>query len=437
MTRFPSLIALCGLAVSMLLASLTTAQSTSLQVTDHLTVPQWVNPATPGQLEGRVILPSTDSSANPIADAVVVMTNRDGETIRSRTDDAGRFVMIGVEPGVYALTARAKGAFACCAMHIVSKDMASSDVLPKQVEVAAAAIDYTVIKTSILRYLPPFTDNNPYSVTGANLKGISGRVVGENLFRVSQTDGGLKGRIYVAGAQGSALGDAGLLNVFLVSKGDVIDRVISRDNGSFEFENVVPGEYAILAIGQSGLGMAGFELVDEARGVEVSSNADDSLQTSQQSETLVTMQDPIFYKEFPGGFSIQIAPLSQAIESLEEVVQEEPLEEGEVVFDSMGTPVDQFGNPIGGVDQFGNPIGGVDQFGNPIGGSGFGDPGLGAGGGLSGGGGFAGGGGGGFGGGLGGLGGLASLGALAGLAGSGGSSDPILSPPPAASPIQP
>ena len=37
-----------------------TANSQSLKVTDHLTVPQWVNPMTEGELQGRVILPSTE-----------------------------------------------------------------------------------------------------------------------------------------------------------------------------------------------------------------------------------------------------------------------------------------------------------------------------------------------------------------------------------------
>lgn len=426
-------IAVCGFVLFASGGAAVQAQSTSLQVTDQLTVPQWVNPETPGELKGRVVLPSTDGSTRPIANAVVVMTNAEGETIRCESDDAGRFLMKGVQPGVYALTARAKGAFACCAMHVVDREMASADVLPKQVEVSVAAIDYTLIKTSILRYLPPNSDNNSYAISDADLKGISGRVVGDNLFRVTQTDGGLKGRIHVAGARGNTLGNGGLLNVFLIHRGEVIDRVLSKQDGTFAFENLSPGEFSILAIGQAGLGMAGFELVDETKVTRVSSTtkADGALVSKTGSTLVNAYNDPCCCAEF----SMQVAPLPMVMECIDQVIIEEPLvSDGEVADAPMG----------GAVDQFGNPIGGVDQFGNPIGGSGFADPGLGMGGGAGfGGGGFAGGGGfggggGGFGGGGfgGGLGGLASLAGIAAIvaASDDNNNDPIIAPPLPSSP---
>ncbi|WP_404310286.1 carboxypeptidase regulatory-like domain-containing protein [Neorhodopirellula lusitana] len=390
---------LAAAAVIAMSINTASAQSSALKVTDHLTVPQWVNPATPGELRGRVILPSTDGSSRPIANAKVAMSDQEGMSLTATADEAGNFLMKGVEPGLYALTARADGAFACCAMHVVDQDMASADVLPREVEVAAAAIDYTIVKSSILRYLPPFSKDQPYSMQGADLASISSQVVGDNLFRVKQTAGGLKGRILVAGAQGKQLGDAGLLNIFLVAKGDVVDRVVSNGDGSFEFANVSPGEYSILALGQAGLGMAGFELVDEAVAEANSSNA----RVGLDGRTLVGNYDPCCCCET---FSMQIAPLPLAISACEVITTEEviaseeiPMEEGFVNQD--GVMLDEFGNPIA-TDQFGNPIG--------SGGAAGGAP---AGGGYSGGGGgFSGGGGGGFGGGLGGLAGLAALAAI-------------------------
>ena len=245
------------------------------------------------------------------------MTDRQGKTLRAKTNDAGMFTMKGVEPGVFALTARGKGVFACCAMHVVNDETASSDMLPRQVEVAAAAIDYTIVKSAILRYLPPSPKDNSYSILNADLQGISDKVVGENLFRVKQIDGGLKGRIHVAGAEGKQLGDAGLLNIFLVHRGEVIDRVISRRNGSFEFGDIAPGEYSILALGLSGIGMAGFELVDEAVANQISA---DSSRTSSTGETFVAVFDQCCC--CCDEFAMQIAPLSQAIVAVEEVWSE-------------------------------------------------------------------------------------------------------------------
>lgn len=413
--------------------SAASAEQSSLRVTDQLTVPQWVNPVTPGELTGRVILPAADGTTKRIAGAAVVMTDSEGLTLRTETDDAGAFTMANVKPGVYALTARANGVFACCAMHVVDRDAPSANVLPGRVEVSAAAIDYTIIKSSILRYLPPTGVQTPYSVSDADLEAISGRVVGESLFRVLQTDGGLKGRILTAGAAGSQLGDAGLLNIFLIRQGDVIDRVVSKRNGSFEFSDLPPGEYSILALGEAGLGMAGFELVDESLNNNVSQinlNGGGALAKNNERTLVTTFNDVCCCEEF----SMQLAPLPQAIVAVEEVCC------GEVVMVEEGLPlenamaVDEFGNPIGAVDQFGNPIGGFDQFGNPIGGA----PGA-----LSGtplgGGGFSGGagGGGGLGGGLGGLGALAGLAAIAAVASDDDNGGITLAPPPAASPAAP
>lgn len=435
MTR---LLALAMLGFLTTLGSVAGAQESTLKATDQLTVPQWINPATPGVLKGRVILPSTDGTSVAIPNATVVVTSQDGVTNRTLSDSEGNFELKGVETGVYALSARAPGAFACCAMHVVDGKMDSADKLPQEVEVSAAAIDYTVVKTSIIRYLPPIKKQSPYTIAQADLEGISPQVVGDSLFRVLQADGGLKGRIRLAGANGDQLADAGVMNIFLVRKGEVIDRVLSKRNGTFQFSDLEPGEYAILAIGEAGLGMAGFELVDESLASSITSSS----LNNPQSTLVTTYSDPCCC--CPTEFSMQIAPLPLAVEAVSEVIVEQPMQGESVAVDENGNPiggVDQYGNPIAGVDQFGNPIGGVDQFGNPIGGSGFGDPGLGmggdgglgSGGGAAGGGGFAGGAGGGFGGGagggLGGLGGLASLAGLAGIAASNsnnGSSAPVV-----------
>lgn len=381
------------LAMTMTIA---VAQDSNVKLNDHLTVPQWVNPAVAGELTGRLILPSTDGSSETIADATIVLTDASGKTLRSKSNEEGDFTFTGVAPGVYALSARADGAFACCAMHVVSDDMASSEMYPKTAEIAAAGIDYSIIKSSIIRYLPPAGKDSLTSIANADLKGISSQVVGENLFRVAQSNGGMKGRIHMAGAEGRSLTDAGLLNIFLIHDGETVDRVVSNRDGSFEFAGVEPGEYSILAIGLSGLGMAGFELVDEA-----TANAETAL-TNANGETFVGFGHNNACCCCCPQFSMQVAPLPMAIEACNEVVisesivvEETIVDDGMIVEDGFGTAVDAFGNP-------------VDAFGNPIGGGGF------AGGGGSYGGGFGGGGGGGgFGGGLGGIASLAGLGIIA------------------------
>ncbi|MEP4684283.1 MAG: carboxypeptidase regulatory-like domain-containing protein, partial [Rhodopirellula bahusiensis] len=323
----------------------------------------------------------------------------------------GDFTFTGVAPGVYALSARADGIFACCAMHVVSDDMASSEMFPKTAEIAAAGIDYSIIKSSIIRYLPPANAGDKASISNVDLKSISNRVVSEDLFRVARKNGGMQGQIHTAGANGANLVGGGLMNIFLIHDGETVDRVVSNRDGSFEFANVEAGEYAILAIGISGLGMTGFELVDE--------NATESVNATVNSngETFVGI-----FGRLCDRFSMQVAPLPMAIEAVDEVIIEEVIVQEETIIDDGMIVEDGFGTAV---DAFGNP---VDAFGNPVGGGGF------AGGGGSYGGGFGGGGGGGFGGGLGGIASLAGLGIVAA---SLDDDDNNVFPPQPASPIVP
>jgi uncharacterized membrane protein YgcG len=189
---------------------------------------------------------------------------------------------------------------------------------------------------------------------------------------------------------------------------------VSNRDGSFEFAGVEAGEYSILAIGLSGLGMAGFELVDEA-----TANAETAM-VNAKGETFVGFG----HRQNNcccccTQFAMQVAPLPMAIEACNEVVigesivvEETIIDEGMIVEDGLGAPVDAFGNP-------------VDSFGNPVGGGGF-----------AGGGGCAGGGGGGgFGGGLGGIASLAGLGIVA--AALDDDDDNNVFPPQPASPVVP
>lgn len=195
-----------------------------------------------------------------------------------------------------------------------------------------------------------------------------------------------------------------MLNVFLVHRGEVIDRVVSMTDGTFTFPDLAPGEYSILALGQAGLGMAGFELIDESRSNRLTSTIDGRNAGVRDQRTLAAVNgDPYSYREF----AMQVAPLPQAMEWWENEIYEEP-------------PVVDESDEFAVVDEFGNPINGFDPGGGAIGSGGF-----------STGGGGGGGGGGGFGGGL------IGLAGLAGLAGLGGNNDdPIIVPPDPISPVR-
>lgn len=366
--------------------------ATEPAVVNHLTMNQWVRVAADGSLSGRVFLPSAGGRAEALADVSVAIMSRDGQVLRAKTDSKGMFQIQNAEPGVYALTARGENVFACCAMHVVGSDTATKVELPTQADIAVANIDYTVVNTAVIRYMPANVASADTSLADADLDGLKDRIRGQDVFRVAQTDGGMKGRIHVAGARQSSLTDAQLTNVFLFKDGMEIDRTLTDARGSFDFDNIAAGNYSLMAIGPDGIGLIGFELIDPTAQA-VSANAG----VADDGTRLVG-----FGHLFGGGhqsqccceeFAIQVAPCPEVVTCVEEVVSEVVISE---------TIVDEgCGCGVPGEILEGEVV--MDGFGTPLGGAGFGGPGF-----AGGGGGF-GGGGGGFGGGFGGLGGLAGL----------------------------
>lgn len=366
--------------------------ATEPAVVNHLTMNQWVRVTADGILTGRVFLPSAGGRAEALAEVSVAIMSRDGEVLRAKTDEKGMFQIDNAVPGVYALTARGENVFACCAMHVVAADTQTDVELPEQADIAVANVDYTIVNTAVIRYMPANVKSIDASLTGADLNGLKDRIRGQDVFRVVQTDGGMKGRIHVAGAQKDSLTDAQLTNVFLFKDGMEIDRTLTNQKGNFDFDNIAAGNYSLMAIGPDGIGLIGFELVDPTTQALSANNG-----VASDGTQLVG-----FGHLFGGGhqnqccceeFAIQVAPCPEVVTCVEEVVSEVVISE---------TIVDEgCGCGVPGEILEGEVV--MDGFGTPLGGAGFG-PGYGGGGG-----GFGGGGGGGFGGGFGGLGGLAGL----------------------------
>lgn len=357
---------------------------------NHLTANQWVRSTAEGDLVGRVVLPTENGSAEAVANASVAITNAAGKTVITRTDEEGQFTVGDVKPGVYALTARGKDVFACCAMHIVANDEKKAADYPAEAEISVANVDYTLVKTAVIRYLPPSAGPKQATIDNVDLEKLAAQVNGEDYSRVAQVNGGMVGQIHMAGADGGSLNDAGTTNVFVLRNGTEVARTVTDTEGKFEFAKLSPGEYSLLAVGPAGMGLTGFELIDEDAITKTA-------MTNAKGETLVALQ---------GNnccccpqFAIQCAPLPQVVSCVEEVIVHE-----EVV---QAAPVETIiSDEVISEEIIGEEIV-MDGFGTPMAGGGFAAP---AG---SYGGGFSGGGGGGFGGG--GFGGIAALAGIGGL----------------------
>jgi uncharacterized membrane protein YgcG len=370
------------LMVGLVITPTLVAQTT---IVDHLTMNQWVSPVTDGVLEGQVFLPEDTGQSKALTDISIAIMSRDGKVLRGKTNEKGEFTIKDVVPGIYALTARGDNVFACCAMHVIER----IEGFPSVAEVSVANVDYTVVNTAIIRYLPPNVQSSDVSISNIKLDALANQVCGNELFRVAQFNGGMKGRLHLAGAVGTDLQGADLTNVFIFKDGMQIDRAVTDEKGQFAINKIDPGFYSLLAIGNGGVGLIGFELVDESALTETVSN-----QSADGSETLVGLRH-----RHKGGcccqeFAMQVAPMPEIVSCVEEVIVEQPV----AGCGGCGTCDACVGVVDTGVVVDEAVV--MDGFGTPVAGGGF----VPGGGFSGGGGGFSGGGGGGFGGG-----GLASL----------------------------
>ncbi|MGB7324921.1 MAG: carboxypeptidase regulatory-like domain-containing protein [Rubripirellula sp.] len=413
------------------IASTATAQddATEPQIVNHLTMNQWVRSSEAGELTGRVFMPGIGGNAEALKGVDVAMKARDGKVLRATTDAKGMFKVSGVQSGVYALTARGDDVFACCAMHVVDNSVSANVELPTEADIAVANVDYTTVNTAIIRYMPTNVRGADATFADAQLDQLKDRIRTQDSFRVIQTEGGMKGRIHVAGAAKSALTDSQSTNVFLFKKGMEIARGLTDSAGAFSFANIEAGNYSVMAIGPDGIGLIGFELVDR------------SAQTASAQSTVAADGTQLVGFGLFGHhnnnnqccceeFAIQVAPCPEVVTCVEEVIVQ-PAPVVETIVDQgcgCGVPGEVMEGEVV-MDGFVDPMSGgfAPGYGGGYGGAGF----------SGGGGGFSGGGGGGFGGGFGGLGSLAGIAAVAAIAATSDDDNNAIVAPVVTSPASP
>lgn len=339
--------------------------ASAADVTQH----QWVQRDGSGSITGRVVIPR-GNGISALRDANVKLIDANGRLASAavKSDKTGRFNLTSVAPGIYTLMIQGDQAFACCAMHVVDADVR----IGTSFEIAAGAVDYSVVKGAMIRYAPvdnmPPIDFDPASNPWQTDRALSGEQL-----RIVQSDGGLKGRITRAGF-GTNLA-APSTNVIIYRDGNEVARTMTDASGNFNVSDLPAGSYSVLGTGEYGFGFLGLELIDSLTVQSVDNSAD-------AAGSLVAKQNGV-----QDTFVMQIAPLPGAIN----IIEDKLIEEREI----SSIPLDMGPGQI--VD---GGFSGVSGGGVVSGGGGF----SGGGGGISGGGGL---------GGIGGIGGLGGVLALA------------------------
>ena len=226
-----------------------------------LMINQWVRLGDNGVLTGRVVASSGSRSVAPVTDSTVALLNNGGEPREAPTDSEGRFSIEGLEPGVYSLSARGEGTYACYAMHLIGADHAGASRYPDHLTVVAARIEAPTIRASAIRYLPARIEQASASLEGVQLEALADTVCDTTNLYIVQTDGGLRGQIRMAGAVGSELVGARSTNVFVFSDGSEVARTVTESDGRFRIGSLDPGQFTALAVGPGGMAVVAFELV--------------------------------------------------------------------------------------------------------------------------------------------------------------------------------
>jgi hypothetical protein len=338
-----------------------------------LNVIQRVRPATKGQFQAKVILPISGARATEVPNAQVTLLGSEGAVHRGVTNIHGDVTIDAVAPGIYAMTARARGLFACYAMHVVGENQAAGRSLPASAEISCALVTSHRFGETVLPYLAADSSRDHLQADDMTLVADVDRISNPT-YRIARTAGGLAGSLRSANGQ-----VAEQMNVFIFNKRKAVGRTLSDDQGRFVLADLPSGVYSMVAVGQDGVAALGFELVESvAKSARVNSTGETFvIQEGAEDATL----------------DVDVIPVTP--DELEEVVgieeEEEDTEEGvdEMEGDGEGAPLlDEFGNPIVDgvpVDGFGNPLagGGYAPNGGSYGGGGGGGSGGGGGGGIA------------------------------------------------------
>ena len=287
---------------------------------------QWVRPSEQGSIMGRVIVPRSEG-ISALRAAKVSLIDQHGKHVTNpvESDNTGRFTFTGVQPGVYTLMIRGENAFACCAMHVVD----SSVAIDSDFEIAAGEIDYSTVRNAMVRYLPPKVSQPVEFDPTANPLSSERAQTGETV-RVSQFEGGLRGRLTRAGfAENLGAAEA---TVLVFKNGSEVARTVTDASGNFKIDELSPGSYSVLGSGKDGFGLMGLELVDPLA-------VDTARQDSGNAGKLVA-QTPYLQDQFV----MQVAPITGPIQVIEDRLIEErelgpvvPLDQGAgVVVDGGG-----------------------------------------------------------------------------------------------------
>ncbi len=311
---------------------------------------QWVQADATGMIAGTIA-----TGVDPV-NGQVSLARTGSKTIVAQVDSTGHFSLPAPEPGVYTLMYQAESSFAAFALQIVGADSGNS--VQNSIVVSAASLSPLRALSTIARYQPIRVTGQAELGKVADLALPSGNVK-TGRYQVVQSDlGGLNGRLLRAGASKGSLWPAVNANVMIIQGDEIVAQAVTTEEGTFEIKTLPVGTYNLIASGDSGFAVVGFELIGDEPVARGKAGASDIQFVS------TTVQPPA------SGFEAMMAPPSTDVMGFAGPPATSDEDQGApVAFDPMGGPGAGAGGGFGG-------------GGGGFGGGGAGGGGIGGGGGL-------------------------------------------------------
>lgn len=202
-----------------------------------------------GNIQGQVVTVGDNGQSSPQAGAVVEIANHGGPVASSIADDSGHFVLQGIKPGIYRLSAAGQDSFAAHGVQVLSHKPG----VDGGISVYASSLSQQKVD-EILRglFVPPPAASPSYRPFEEPAMPIA------QSQRVASSNGVVTGRLVFT----HGYGDPEAHTVKVLRGGDTVDTVAVDAMGYFSFR-ATPGAYDVV-VGGIGHGALGVEVVGDA-----------------------------------------------------------------------------------------------------------------------------------------------------------------------------
>jgi len=208
---------------------------------------QWVKLTDDGSIRGSV---SGLRGTERVPQAkVTVSLVQDGEFVTSvTTDSEGDFMIEKSAAGTYSLIVQGEGQIAVCGLTVLTP--IDGRHLPNRIDVRTVSpASPRVIELIRSNTMTRWTVGDDVTTDP-----VSASRKSDGSHEVEITNGGISGTL----SRSNAKVDLSSTVVYLTIEGREIARTRAASNGSYRFENVVPGTYGLVASGAEGIAAVGF-----------------------------------------------------------------------------------------------------------------------------------------------------------------------------------